>query len=336
MEKPLRREAKTLAQLGNMNIISIGELEGQLGVLKWPKFVAACEREFGDRIGQIADRLIADTRLKAVFVSGPTASGKTTFSDRLTQILIDRGHPTHLISLDDYHTNTGRFDDKGDSLRASTRWTQNRLWKIFAIFCAQDVHLLFSILSPGNGILTEKTSNWDLGMLVEGLHGLSDLIAGQFSHGQWLGVFIMPWCKLLDGRRLLDGRELRMLRRISRDVLHRGATALSTLDYWPMIDRTEQQFFPQYLARADEYVNSSLNYEYCVIAPLAARQIAGSLEQYEKGCLPGSMYLQDQPGYADLPQAVAIARDLLRACERIPSADRSVVPAQSILNEFVQ
>ncbi|MGI6326935.1 MAG: uridine kinase family protein [Saccharofermentanales bacterium] len=331
-----------MAQLGNMNIISIGELEGQLGVLKWPKFVAACEREFGDRIGQIADRLIADTRLKAVFVSGPTASGKTTFSDRLTQILIDRGHPTHLISLDDYyHTNTGRFDDKGrpDFESIDTLDTKQIVEDFRDLLCGKTVQL------PSFNFVTrqrhfEPKKNIKLGpseiMLVEGLHGLSDLIAGQFSHGQWLGVFIMPWCKLLDGRRLLDGRELRMLRRISRDVLHRGATALSTLDYWPMIDRTEQQFFPQYLARADEYVNSSLNYEYCVIAPLAARQIAGSLEQYEKGCLPGSMYLQDQPGYADLPQAVAIARDLLRACERIPSADRSVVPAQSILNEFVQ
>ena len=331
-----------MAQLGNMNIISIGELEGQLGVLKWPKFIAACEREFGDRINQIADRLIADTRLKAVFVSGPTASGKTTFSDRLTRILIDRGRPTHLISLDDYyHTDTARFDDKGrpDFESIDTLDTKQIVKDFHDLLCGRRVQL------PSFNFVTRRRyfdpkKNIKLGsdevMLVEGLHGLSDLIAGRISHGQWLGVYIMPWCKLLDSRRLLDGRELRMLRRISRDVLHRGATALSTIDYWPMIDRTEQEFFPQYLARADEYVNSSLNYEYCVIAPLAARQIEVSLRQYERGCLPGSMYLQNQSGYADLSQAIAAARDLLHACERIPSADRSVVPAQSILNEFIQ
>jgi hypothetical protein len=173
-------------------------------------------------------------------------------------------------------------------------------------------------------------------MLVEGLHGLSDLIAGQLPREQCLGVFIMPWCTLLDGRQLLGSRDLRILRRISRDVLHRGSTALSTLDYWPMIDRTEQQFFPQYLQRADEYVNSCLTYEFCVVAPLAAAQMAHSLEQYEMGRLPGSIYRQNQQGYADLPTAVAEARHLLQACELIPSADRTIVPALSILNEFIR
>jgi hypothetical protein len=146
----------------------------------------------------------------------------------------------------------------------------------------------------------------------------------------------MPWCTLLDGRQLLGSRDLRMLRRISRDVLHRGSTALSTVDYWPMIHKTEQQFFPEYLAAADEYVNSCLAYEFCVVAPLASAQLALSLEQYENGRLPGSVYKLEQHGYADLPAAVAEARLLLRACSRIPAADREIVPADSILNEFIR
>lgn len=334
-------EAKRMAELRNMNITSIGELERQLGVLKWPKFIASCEAEFQARIRQIADRVLADPTIKAVFVSGPTASGKTTFSNRLAQILIERGHPTRLISLDDYYNvSTGRFDEKGrpDFESIDTLDTEQMVKDFSELLSGRSVQLpSFDFVSRKRYHELHKNISLLDGeiMLVEGLHGLSELVAGQISHGQWLGVFIMPWCTLLDGRQLLGSRDLRMLRRISRDVLHRGSTALSTIDYWPMIDRTEQQFFPRYLASADEYINSCLTYEYCVIAPLAARQIEHSLEQYEMGRLPESMYVKSQSGYADLPEAVSEARELLAACARIPSADRTVVPAESILNEFI-
>ena len=332
----------TLAQLLNMNIISIGELESQLGVSKWPRYIASCEAAFQNRIGQIADRILADSRIRAVFVSGPTASGKTTFSGHLARLLSDNGRPTRVLSLDDYyHTLIDRFDEKGrpDFESINTLDTALMAADFSSLLAGGSVQLpSFDFVTrarfcePAKRITLQENDIF----LAEGLHGLSDQVAGQLRREQYLGVFIMPWCTLLDGRQLLGSRDLRILRRISRDVLHRGSTALSTLDYWPMIDRTEQVFFPQYLARADEYVNSCLAYEFSVIAPLAARQIEESLEKYETGQLPGSIYRRGHQGYADLPAAVAEARGLLNACERIPSADRSVVPATSILNEFIQ
>ena len=111
---------------------------------------------------------------------------------------------------------------------------------------------------------------------------------------------------------------------------------MSTIDYWPMIEKTEQAFVPEYLARADEYVNSCLPYEFCIVAPLAAKEIKKSLDQYENDSLPSSIYLRGSHGhYADLSSAIDEAKYLLTASERIPQVDRSVVPIESILNEFV-
>lgn len=331
-----------MAQLQQMKIISIGELESQLGVRKWPEFINACEAVFQARIQAIADRILNDPAIKAVFVSGPTASGKTTFSGQLASQLSQRGRKTHLISLDDYYNSQiERFDDRGrpDFESIDTLDTRQIVSDFSSLLAGAAVQL------PSFNFVTRtryfeqsrqlKLKEREL-ILAEGLHGLSDLVAGQLPRERYLGIFIMPWCTLLDGRQLLGSRDLRILRRISRDVLHRGSTALSTIDYWPMIDRTEQEFFPQYLAKSDEYVNSCLPYEFSVIAPLAARQILDSLEKYDMGRLPGSIYVKDQIGYADLPAAVREARLLAHACERIPSADRSVVPASSILNEFIK
>lgn len=331
-----------MAELTRMTMISIGELEHNLGVQKLPQFVMACELGFQQQIARIADRIISRADIQAVFVSGPTASGKTTFADRLTRLLTAAGRPTRQISLDDYYkVSAVAYDQQGrpDYESINMLDTDRIVGDFAALLAGKTVQLpTFDFVRRRQIDLPEKRlylKSGDL-ILVEGLHGLSDLVAGQLPRRQIYGIFIMPWCTLLDGRQLLGSRDLRILRRISRDVLHRGSTALSTLDYWPMIDHTEQQFFPAYLARADVYVNSCLAYEFCVVPPLAAAQIANSLEQYEIGRLPGSIYLENRLGYADLPAAVAEARVLLRACDRIPSMDNKIVPDQSIIREFIE
>ena len=90
-----------MAELTQMKIVSVEELENQLGVNKWPHYVKSCEEMFQKRISEIAMCILRLNEVKAVFVSGPTASGKTTFSDRLAKVLTSRGRRTRIISLDD-------------------------------------------------------------------------------------------------------------------------------------------------------------------------------------------------------------------------------------------
>jgi hypothetical protein len=92
-------------------------------------------------------------------------------------------------------------------------------------------------------------------------------------------------------RRLIETQQVRLLRRIVRDSRHRGAHALATLDYWPMIVSSERHYFAEYLANADFYVNSMLSYESLVIAPLALQDIRNAMESYEKGDLKPSVFM---------------------------------------------
>lgn len=332
-----------MAQLTQMNIISVGQLESQLGVRRFPAFVAACETVFQSKIADAVDRILKKGTVRAVFVSGPTASGKTTFSERLAAALTRQGRPSRVLSLDDYYTTqTSRFDELGrpDFESIDMLDTDALVEDFTGLLAGRRVQLpTFDFVKRGQVIEEHKNIQLlpeDI-LITEGLHGLSRQIIAHLPREQIYGIFIMPWCTLLDGRQLLGSRDLRILRRISRDVLHRGSTALATLDYWPMIDHTEAHFFPEYLASADLYVNSSLPYEFVIIPPLAAAQIRYSLELYEQDKLPGSVYFQDSPrSYADLPAAVSAARDLLAATQRLPAADLGAVPADSILQEFIK
>lgn len=330
-----------MAELTRMLMVSIEELEKNLGVNKWLSFISACEKGFEERLQQIATRILANPSIKAIFVSGPTASGKTTFSHRLAQLLQEKGNPTRIVSLDDYYLTTNvEYDANGrpDFESIHTLDTGQMVEDFQKLLAGKPVQLptfdfraRMRIQEPDKKIVLHESDK----IIVEGLHGLSPEIAGHFSHQQYFGVFIMPWCTLLDGRQLLGSSDLRKLRRIARDVQHRGSTALSTLDYWPMIDHTEENFFPGYLDSADEYINSSLAYEFTIIAPLAASYLQESLRQYARGKLPGSVYRINRDGYADLPSALAEAKCLLAACNRIPISDLSLVPPRSILNEFI-
>ena len=129
-----------------------------------------------------------------------------------------------------------------------------------------------------------------------------------------------------------------MLRRIVRDDRHRGAHALATLDYWPMVLSSEQRCFDEYLKNADFYVNSMLAYESMVVAPLAWMDISEAISRFEKNRLEPSVFMSkesSQKAFADLDLALVSANKLLRDLARIPAVNPAFVPDHSILNEFL-
>ncbi len=172
-------------------------------------------------------------------------------------------------------------------------------------------------------------------LLVEGLHGLSEEIAGSLDSSQWYGIMLRPWATLISDRRLLSPRDIRMLRRSARDVYHRNTPALATIDYWPMLDATEEAFFPEYIQRADVFINTAFAYEFCVIPQLAKSALQADLLAYENGNLKTSPYVADGLDYADIELAVEEAKRLVKACDELPAVSPDRIPPISILNEFI-
>ena len=90
-----------MAQLTGMINISLEELETHLGVRKFPAYVRHCEQQFFNQLNHTTQAVLNLPSVHSIFVSGPTASGKTTFSHRLARLLSDAGRPTRVLSLDD-------------------------------------------------------------------------------------------------------------------------------------------------------------------------------------------------------------------------------------------
>ncbi|MBO4688886.1 MAG: hypothetical protein J5636_10285 [Clostridiales bacterium] len=333
-----------MANLQDKIRVSIDDLEDMLGVFGLPDFIARAEARFVRHTAEIAEEVCSRPKVKVVFVSGPTSSGKTTFTDRLVSQLQNRGKKAIRLSLDDYYNLQAlNFDAEGRPDFESVGTLDMRLASMdLARLVSGDAVVPptfdFKIRQRVESDKPALSIGKDGVVVVEGLHGLCEETTGSFDKEQYLGIFIMPYASVMQDRRLLDSDDLRMLRRIVRDVRHRGAHALTTIDYWPMIQNSEQDYYRDYLTRADYHVNSFLAYEPLVIAALARRDIEEALSAYDQGMLAPSVFMErsnTKKDFANIEQAVAKARMLDSWLSMIPQARETFVPKTSILNEFL-
>ena len=333
-----------MAVLQDRITLSLEDLEEQLGEKKLPAFIRETEDAFVSRTEEVVTYIETHPGIRAILVSGPTSSGKTTFTDRLVSSLESRGLHALRLSLDDYYNVAElQFDRDGrpDYESISTLDIDLAAENIKGLLRGVAVHLpLFDFSTRKRRPPTGETIRLhrDGYVLVEGLHGLSQDILAAIPQENRVGIFIMPWGEVVADRRLIETQEIRLLRRIIRDVRHRGAHALATIDYWPMIASSEQQYFTDYLTAADFYVNSFLTYESMVVAPLALADLREAISAYEHGVLAPSVFLgryREHKEFADLPRAMAWARQLAFDLARIPAAPKSIVPVHSILHEFI-
>ena len=333
-----------MAELRDRIDITVEELEESLGENKLPKFIEESERSFLGRIDTICDVICRDSTKKAIFVSGPTSSGKTTFTLRLAKTITEAGRKACHLSLDDYYNLKDLvFDREGrpdfetiDTLDVDR--IQSDIEKIINGETVVPPFFDFQTRTQHEGKPENAITLGDNGVLVvEGLHGLNRRISGGFGE-KCAKVFIMPYGNVFCDTKLMDSDEIRMLRRIVRDNRHRSAHAIATIDYWPMISRSEDKYYTEYLSEADYHVNSFLAYESLIIAPLALSDIESALKQVEKGVIEPSVFMEKSntgKPFADLSSALAKANKLIGHLEKIPVVSPEQVPAESILNEFI-
>lgn len=333
-----------MAELRDRIDITVEELEESLGAKNLPRFIAESEASFLNRIDTICKGICDDREKKAIFVSGPTSSGKTTFTLRLTKTINEAGRKACHLSLDDYYTiNDIVFDREGrpdfetiDALDVDR--IQSDIARILNGETVIPPFFDFHTRTQHEGNPENAISLGDDGVLVvEGLHGLNKRISGEFGD-KCSKVFIMPYGNVYCDTKLMDSNEIRMLRRIVRDNRHRNAHALATIDYWPMISRSEDKYYTEYLTQADYHVNSFLAYESLIIAPLALSDIRSAMSKVEKGVIEPSCFMEKSntgKPFADLSAALAKASKLIGHLDKIPVVSPEQVPAESILNEFI-
>lgn len=224
------------------------------------------------KIARIADEIQHRREVKLVLIAGPSSSGKTTFSKRLSVQLMANGiHPLS-VSLDDYfvgreHTpkdENGEYDF--ESLYALDIPHFNRQLK--ALLAGEEVELpRFNFQTGKRELSGKKLQLTEHSVLIlEGIHALNPELTPQIETVYKYRIYVSALTTiLLDAHNYIPTTDNRLLRRIIRDYKYRGYSALDTIRRWPSVRKGEDKWIFPYQEHADAMFNSALLFELAVI-----------------------------------------------------------------------
>jgi uridine kinase len=269
----------------------------------------------------IYERCVNGKRVKIVLISGPSSSGKTTFSTRLSIQLMTNGLRPFPISLDDYFVDREQTPRDADgnydyeSLYALDLDLFNR--DLQALLRGEEVELpRFNFVIGKKEYKGDKLRIDDNTILVlEGIHALNPALIPAIPADATFKVYVSALTTIsLDDHNWIPTTDNRLLRRIIRDYNYRGYSARDTINRWPSVRAGEDKWIFPYQENADAMFNSALIYELAVLR----MHVEPVLMSVPQNC----------PEYAE-------ASRLLRFIKYFCPIQDKEIPPTSLLREFL-
>ena len=276
-------EILNVSTIGNLNNFTLQQRSGDV--------IKISEALHEKKIAEIANMIYSlDGDLKVVLVSGPSASGKTTFSKRLGVQLAVNGLRPYQISLDDYFVDREKtpIDEFGEydfeSLDAIDIEFFNK--QLLDLLDGKEIDLPGFDFQLGR----RKESGKKLKLLpgdilvVEGIHGMNPDLLTQIDRKYTFNIFISALTQIsFDEHTHVSTADNRLLRRIIRDSKYRGYPAWETIKRWPSVRRGEEKNIFPFQENADVMFNSATLYELAVLKKYAEpllKQVAENRDEY--------------------------------------------------------
>ena len=257
-------------------IETVGDLNDQICSGSMSDLILIQEAEQERKIGEIAKEIVNRGNVKFVMIAGPSSSGKTSFSHRLSIQLRTLGKVPHPIGLDDYFVDrelTPRdenWDYNFECLEAlDVKQFNEDMMKLLA---GERVELPSFNFKLGK---REYRGNYkQLGkddiLVIEGIHGLNERMSYALPEESKFKIYISALTTLnIDGHNRIPTTDGRLLRRMVRDARTRGASAQRTIQMWPSVRRGEEENIFPYQEGADAMFNSAQIFELAVLKTFA-------------------------------------------------------------------
>ncbi len=304
--------------IGVNNVVELNQLiEDQ----EYNELIRISEALHEKKIAAIADRIKSGMpRNKIILIAGPSSSGKTTFTHRLsTQLKINGLRPVQ-ISGDNYFVNRENtpLDENGELDFESIEAINLELFNDHLLKLIQGEEVELPRFNFKEGI-REKSGKFlkledDQPILIEGIHGLNDRMTEVIPQDLKFKIYISALTQLnIDCHNRIPTTDTRLIRRIVRDNQYRGLSASDTLNLWQQVRKGEEKNIFPYQENADVMFNSALIYELSVLK----NYVEPLLKQIDK---TNKNYYQ--------------AQRLLEILSNFKAIPDNEVPFTSILREF--
>ena len=315
----VQKESQEWAE--KMDISYVGDLNDHITKEGISNILLVQEALQEAKISDIAQRIVLEGNKKFIMIAGPSSSGKTSFSHRLSIQLLAHGMKPHPIGVDNYFKNREEtpLDEYGEKnyecLEAIDVEQFNK--DMLALLRGERIEL--PVFNFKTGHREYKGDFLQLGpedvLVIEGIHGLNDKLSYALPAESKFKIYISALTQLnIDEHNRIPTMDGRLLRRIVRDARTRGTSAKDTIARWPSVRRGEEANIFPYQEQADVMFNSALVYE------------LACLKVYAEPLLFGID--KSEPEYLE-------AKRLLKFLDYFISVPSEDIPHNSLLREFV-
>ncbi|MFR8227244.1 MAG: nucleoside kinase [Lachnospirales bacterium] len=304
-----------------LDLNNVGALNEQIASGRLNQLVLIQEALQEKKIAEIAGQIASQPKKKLVMIAGPSSSGKTTFSHRLSIQLEALGLRPHPIEVDDYFVNRedSPRDEKGDYDYEALECLDVRQFNVDMNRLLKGEVVDMPTYNFKTGHREYRGEKLHLGkediLVMEGIHCLNDRLSYTLPRENKFKIYISALTQLnVDEHNRIPSTDGRLIRRMIRDARTRGTSALETIRRWPSVRRGEDKNIFPFQEEADVMFNSALIYELAVLKQYAEPLLFSIPRDCEE-------YLE--------------AKRLLKFLDYFLGVGSENIPKNSILREFI-
>ncbi|MDD3346702.1 MAG: nucleoside kinase [Oscillibacter sp.] len=304
-----------------LHVSNVGEMNEVVSNGNATQMILAHEAMMEKKIGDIAEEIANRKDIRFVMIAGPSSSGKTTFSHRLSTQLLACGLRPHSISTDNYFKNrsetprdqNGQYNFEGLGAMDLQQFNAD----MARLLQGETVEMPQFNFKKGVREYTGEYLHLDAQdvLVIEGIHCLNDQFAYALPKESQYKIYISCLTTLnIDDHNRIPTTDARLLRRVERDARTRGYSARATIQMWPSVRAGEEHNIFPFQDSADVIFNSALIYETALLKPYVEPLLFG----VPKDC---DEYIE--------------AKRLLKFLNYFMPIPADDVPKTSLLREFV-
>ena len=307
--------------LTRLEIDNVGSLNDAIAGGRSHEVILVSEALHEQHIAELAYQISRRSdQARLILIAGPTSSGKTTISRRLSIQLLAHGFSPFPLELDNYFVDRNKTlpgeDGKPDFEALEALNLDLLAAHLEALIAGKEVQLPHydfraGAARPGDVVRLRPEQP----IILEGIHGLNPRLIPVSMAGNAFRIYVSALTQInLDRHNRVSTTDTRLLRRILRDERERGYSAQQTISRWESVRRGEKRHIFPYQENADVMFNSALVYELAVMKPLVEpllRQVSFGTHEYIE------------------------AKRLLAFLDWFLPMDLETVPRNSIVREFL-
>ena len=327
---PYRKLWEALTWAIDARCVTLAQLSQSIAEGRFAEIVRASDAFYEAELGEAAQRMIeGGDELKVIVIAGPSSSGKTTTTIKIREKLAAAGIRTVPLTVDNYfldlemHPKIGSDDRDYETPQALDLALINE--HIGQLLEGKSIDVPRYNFKTGRreGSAGEMRLAGDEALLIDSLHGLFGQMTASVPEEKKFRLYIETLSQLKSGDgRFIRWADVRMLRRIVRDMQFRNYSPAQTIRHWHLVRRAELRYIVPELRRAHAVVNSFLPYELPVMKARLEAVLRPLVREFE--------------GNPEREDARERTLRVLALFDQVPAvADESQVPEHSLLREFI-